>query len=211
MSAAFTVAERCTGEPIDKLLGAGIERICQPHVGRRDEEVNDGRARVLTVDHGRENDIFGRPRRSAPIHRDGDDLISRARVGRRDLPFRHGVGDVEVTRPILRRFRPGIAELSEVEGAVVEIGCGDELVVELAYLLDLVLGQIEGETLRAVCRPLLSFWDAWTKTGTIAANAMPTITIVTSNSTKLKPASRLQARQKCLLIGTLPPDRRVVL
>ena len=44
-----------------------------------------------------------------------------------------------------------------------------------------------------------------TNMGTIAANAMPAMMIVTSNSTKLKPASRLQARQKCLLI-TLPPD-----
>ena len=63
----------------------------------------------------------------------------------------------------------------------------DQVVVQPPHLLELVLRELE----RGVA--LLSPEEtccAWTNTGTIAANAMPAMMMVTSNSTKLKPASR---------------------
>ncbi len=45
------------------------------------------------------------------------------------------------------------------------------------------------------------FWVASTKTGTIAAKAMPAMMMVTSNSTKLKPAVAVDGPLECLFIS----------
>ena len=47
------------------------------------------------------------------------------------------------------------------------------------------------------------FCEAPTNIGTIAANTMPAMIMVTSSSTKLKPASRQQVRQEYLFM--FPP------